>query len=149
VKKADSVADVLEVETKSTIADWLRRVDLEPDLLGVPLTSSERSFHLPEMFRNLVARLRYPLPLGTRALTSDTAHDHGFCRRLQGYTPAMIVEESRMLEVSIFQTLQLNQARLDPSVLLTDVMAIADEVDSQLAQAMTGYIREVDGATAN
>jgi hypothetical protein len=149
VKKADSVADVLEIETKSTIADWLRRVDSEPDLLEIPLTNSERSFHLPEMFRDLVTRLRYPLPIGTRALTSDTAHDHGFCRRLQGYTPVMIVEESRMLEASIFQTLQLNQARLDPSVLLVDVMAIADEVDSQLAQAMTGYIREVDGTTVN
>ncbi len=60
----------------------------------------------------------------------------------------MIVEESRMLQVSIFQTLQLHLRKLDTAVLLTDVMAIADEVDSQLAQAMTSYIVEakVDGA---
>lgn len=96
------------------------------------------------MFKDLVVGLRSPLPLGTRALTSDGAHDHGLCRREQGYTPAMMVEESRILQVSIFQTLQRHLDRLDASVLLVDVMAIADEVDSQLAQAMTSYIKEAD-----
>jgi hypothetical protein len=147
MKTTERVADVLEVETNSTISDWLRRINSEADILGIPLTTTERSAHLPEMFRDLVTRLRYPLPLGTRALTSDAAHDHGLSRREQGYTPAMMVEESRMLQVSIFHTLQLNLAKLDGDVLLLDVMAIADEVDSQLAQDMTSYIKEavVDG----
>jgi len=148
VKKADTVANVLEAETKSTIADWLRRVESEPDIIGIRLTNAERTAHLPEILRDLVTRLRNPLPLGTRALNSDAAYDHGVLRREQGYTPAMMVEESRMLQVSIFQTLQLNLQKLDTAVLLTDVMAIADEVDSQLAQAVTSYIveAEVDGA---
>jgi hypothetical protein len=55
----------------------------------------------------------------------------------------MLVEESRMLQVSIFQTLQNNLSTVDFSLLLVDVMAIADEVDSQLAQAMASYIAEV------
>jgi hypothetical protein len=54
----------------------------------------------------------------------------------------MLVEESRMLQVSIFQTLQDNLKRIDFSVLLVGVMAIADEVDSQLAQQMASYISE-------
>jgi hypothetical protein len=68
-------------------------------------------------------------------------------RRLQGYTPAMMVEESRMLQVSIFRTLQINMDRIDVKVLLGDVMEIADEVDSQLAQAMSSYMFEanIDG----
>jgi hypothetical protein len=144
MKKTDKVAEVLEAETKSTIAEWLRRVNLESDLIGIQLSPAERTAHLPAMFRDLVVRLRNPLPLGTRALLSDSAHDHGGCRREQGYTPAMMVEESRMLQVSIFQTLQMNVHRLDDSVLLVDVMAIADEVDSQLAQAMTSYVLEAD-----
>ena len=47
-----------------------------------------------------------------------------------------------MLQVSIFQTLQLHVKNERPEELLLDVMAIADEVDSQLAQAMTSYISE-------
>jgi len=148
MKKAEAVANVLEAETESTIADWLRRVDSEPDIIGIKLSTAERTAHLPAMFRDLVVRLRNPLPLGTRALNSDAAYDHGVSRRQQGYTAAMIVEESRMLQVSIFQTLQFHLRNLDTAVLLTDVMAIADEVDSQLAQAMTSYIveAEVDSA---
>jgi len=140
----ETVADVLERETQFTIVKWLTRVNAEPDVLDVRLTTEERCAHLPEMFRDLVTRLRDPLPLGTRALASDAAHDHGCLRREQGYSPAMIVEESRMLQVSIFETLQSHSATMDIGDLLADVMAIADEVDSQLAQAMTSYITEAD-----
>ena len=54
----------------------------------------------------------------------------------------MMVEESRMVQVTIFQALQNNLAKVDFSLLLVGVMAIADEVDSQLAQAMASYISE-------
>jgi hypothetical protein len=57
-------------------------------------------------------------------------------------TAAMMVEESRVLQVSIFNTLQNNLASIDFSVLLIGVMTIADEVDSQLSQAMKSYIAE-------
>jgi hypothetical protein len=63
-------------------------------------------------------------------------------RRRLGYTAAMMVEESRMLQVSIFETLQKNLGTMDFSLLLGGVMAIADEVDSQLAQAMASYVTE-------
>jgi electron transfer flavoprotein alpha/beta subunit len=54
----------------------------------------------------------------------------------------MMVEESRMLQVSIFQTLQNNLHKVNFSLVLVGVMAIADEVDSQLAQAMASYVTE-------
>jgi hypothetical protein len=54
----------------------------------------------------------------------------------------MMVEESRMLQVSVFHTLQKNLAQIDFSILLTEVMTIADEIDSQLSQAMTSYVAE-------
>jgi hypothetical protein len=54
----------------------------------------------------------------------------------------MMVEESRILQVSIFETLQKNLASIDFSILLNGVMTIADEVDSQLSQAMDSYMEE-------
>jgi hypothetical protein len=136
------VASVLERDTQITIANWLTRVEEESNLFSVHLSPKERCAHLPEMFVDLVTRLRNPLPLGSRALRSLAAGAHGRLRRDQGYSPAMIVEESRMLQVSIFETLQKNLEDTEPGVLLLHVMAIADEVDSQLAQAMTAYITE-------
>jgi len=137
-----TVATILEEGSDATIADWLQRVDREPGIVSVRLDDNERSSHLPQMFRDLVARLRAPLELGTRAFASPAAVAHGVRRRKQGYTAAMIVEESRMLQVSIFQTLQNNLFRVHFSTVLESVMAIADEVDSQLAQAMAAFIAE-------
>jgi hypothetical protein len=51
----------------------------------------------------------------------------------------MVVEESRLLQVSIFHTLHKSQANLDFDVLLKGVATIADEVDSQLRQAMESF----------
>jgi hypothetical protein len=60
----------------------------------------------------------------------------------------MIVEESRMLQVSIFQTLQNNLSKVDFSLLLMNVMVIADEVDWQLVQAMRSYVDGLQEAVA-
>ena len=56
----------------------------------------------------------------------------------------MLVEESRILEVSIFSTLHKHLRRLDFSKVLLDVATVADEVDSQLKQAMVGYVEAMD-----
>jgi len=133
------VASVLERETVTTIANWYRLVETEPSLTRIRLSQQDRCAHLPEMFRDLVSRLNNPLPLGSRALRSAAADRHGKLRREQCYTATMIVEESRILQVSIFQTLQLHVEDTEPGVLLLYVMTIADEVDSQLAQTMTSF----------
>jgi hypothetical protein len=54
-----------------------------------------------------------------------------------------------MLQVSIFHTLQNNLASIDFSLLLAGVMCIADEVDSQLSQAMKSFTEDLlTGASA-
>lgn len=142
IQRKEEIATILEKETNTTISNWLQRIDAEPEIISVRLTSADRTAHLPELFSDLVDRLRHPLPLGTRALKSIASEKHGLLRREQGYTAAMLVEESRMLQVSIFETLQKNLHKVNFSILLSEVMVIADEVDSQLAQAMTSYICE-------
>jgi len=141
-RTVSSVATILEEETLKTIRDWLALVAADSRVLLVELDDARRIAHLPQLFTDLVHRLRNPLPLGNHALTSPAAAEHGILRRQQGYTAAMMVEESRMLQVSIFQTLQNNLHRVNFSLILVGVMAIADEVDSQLAQAMTAYVDE-------
>jgi hypothetical protein len=110
--------------------------------MTVPPTYEQRTCHLPQLFRELVHRLSSFKAIGSTELISSGATEHGLSRRKQGYTAAMLVEESRMLQVSIFHTLQKNLANIDFSILLTDVMTIADEIDSQLSQAMTSYVIE-------
>jgi DNA-binding response OmpR family regulator len=138
----ESVADILERSVQSTIEEWLQLVSDEPGFIPIVLDDDARAAYLPQLFKEVIDRLRNPVALGTRAPVSPAAAAHGLHRRQQGYTAAMLVEESRMLQISIFQTLQNNLPRIDFSVVLVGVMAIADEVDCQLAQQMASYIAE-------
>ena len=51
----------------------------------------------------------------------------------------MLIEESRLLQVCIFTTLQNNVKHLNFEMLLPDIVTIADEVDAQLRQQMHSY----------
>jgi hypothetical protein len=134
----ESVASILERETQSAIQTWFELVETNAELACIPLTHEQRTGHLPKLFQALVHRLR--LNSGSPALISMAARDHGEMRCGQGYTAAMMVDEARFLEVSIFTTLHRNRCRMDCRQVLLDVVTIADEVDSQLKQSMLNYI---------
>jgi DNA-binding response OmpR family regulator len=138
----ETVATILERAAESTIKDWYLLVEKEETLMAVPMSFQLRSGHLTRVFQDLVLRLRSTTVLGSKELPSAAATEHGTVRRRQGYTAAMMVEESRILQVSIFNTLQKNLASIDFSVVLIGVMTIADEIDSQLSQAMKSYLAE-------
>jgi hypothetical protein len=132
------VASILEHNLDATIQDWLTLVDDDEELTCVPLSFEGRTGHLPNLIGDLIYRLR--LPQHEKAEISIPAREHGDLRRQQGYTAAMVVEESRILQVSIFNTLQNNLDKVDFSKVLGDVITIADEVDSQLKQAVLSYV---------
>jgi DNA-binding response OmpR family regulator len=134
----ERVASILEHDASATIQEWLERVDRESELTCIPLSHDERTGHLPRLLEELVHRLRVPRSLGTKE-PSGGAILHGKIRQAQRYTIPMIIEESRILQVSIFHTLQKNLTRVDFSLLLNDVMTIADEVDSQLKQTIISF----------
>jgi hypothetical protein len=52
----------------------------------------------------------------------------------------MAVEESRLLQVSIFTMLHENVKNLEFNALLPDVVTIADEVDAQLKEQMLRFM---------
>jgi len=60
----------------------------------------------------------------------------------------MLVHDSRILQVTLFGTLQHNMSFLDFTLLLPDVMTIADEVDAQLAQLMESYMKVMQNPAA-
>ena len=143
----ERVAAILERDLDVTIQMWMSRVDHTNELTAISLTYQERTGHLPLLLNDLVRRLR--LPPEAESPISRAAREHGLLRRKQGYTVPMVVEESRILQVSIFNTLQNNLGSVDFSTVLLDVMTIADEVDSQLKQAMLGFMETTAAKSAS
>jgi CheY-like chemotaxis protein len=141
-RRIESLAAILERTTGSTIQDWYKLVLKEKLVMSVPMSHDLRCGHLPQFFRELAARLRASTPIGSKGPVSAAAAQHGLNRRRSGYSAAMLLEESRILQVTIFTTLQNNLAVIDPSLLLPGLMTIADEVDSQLSQALAGFLAD-------
>jgi hypothetical protein len=137
-KTLASVAAILDRELEATIKEWNRQVNLVPGLADIPLSVEERAGHLPKLFDDLLIRL-----LVTREAeppVSLAAGEHGRLRFAQGYSAAMLIEESRIFEVAAFGTLHLHQDELDRSQVLSDVLIIADEADRQLTETVRSFM---------
>jgi hypothetical protein len=98
--------------------------------------------------KDIAARLREARAVEAIARPSEAAVAHGKLRHRQGYGAPMMVQESRILQVCIFETIQRNLATVDFSSVLPDIMLIADEVDSQLTQSVDSFLKSHDGVAA-
>ena len=132
--ESGSVAAILERELEPTVREWLRRVNLISELTDIPLSDADRSGHLTALSSDLIYRIR--LPNDADRPVSVSAAAHGQRRRGQGYSAAMLIEESRIFQVVTFRTLHLHLGELDQRRLLLDVIVIADEADAQLREAV-------------
>jgi CheY-like chemotaxis protein len=148
-KDKERVATILQRCATGVVEDWLARVNQSEELNHLSLSDEERTGHLPKLIEDLTARLRTTgATKASDAVPSAAAFSHGKLRYLQGYTPAMLVQDSRILQVTLFGTLQNNMSLLDFSLLLPDVMTIADEVDAQLTQSMESYMKVMKSPVA-
>ena len=114
------------------IHEWLALVEEQADLMSIPLSYEARTGQLPHLLDDIVVRLR--LAAGTTASISVAAIRHGDLRLKQSYSVAMVVEESRLLQVCLFATWHKNSNRLEYNKLLPEIVTIANELDAQLKQ---------------
>jgi DNA-binding NarL/FixJ family response regulator len=136
------VARVIEHERVAITEVWLSKMREAGSLAEIPLTPAELSGHLPEALNEVIYRLQYPQPLGLMTLFSMSSLQHGARRRRQGFPSPVLVEEARALQVALFQVIQNNIDRMDVTQLPSTLMAIADEVNAQLLQSLSGYENE-------
>jgi ActR/RegA family two-component response regulator len=140
----ERVSEILHRCAALVVRDWLVRAKANLPLNHLALADEDRTGHLPRLIEDLVSRLNRSvsgLPQDHEAIHSPAAVLHGELRFAQGYTPEMLVQESRILQVTLFGTLKDNMNVLDFSLLLPDVMTIADEVDAQLTQTMASFMK--------
>jgi hypothetical protein len=60
----------------------------------------------------------------------------------------MLVEESRIFQVTTFRTVQLHRSELDQNQVLLDVVIIADEADRQLTETVRGFMTAQQAAAS-
>jgi DNA-binding response OmpR family regulator len=146
----ERVGTILRRCNAAVVEEWLERVNESRELNHLVLSDADRTGHLPTLIEDLAVRLSKPSATAkdSDALFSAAAVTHGKLRYLQGYTPPMLVHESRILQVTLFGTLQKNIGLLDFSLLLPDVITVADEVDAQLTRSMDSYMKAMQKVAA-
>src|SRR5260370_9959811 len=128
----ERVAAILERDLDPTIKSWMARVEHTEELTAIPLTYQERTSHLPLLLNDLVPRPTLGIAPPPKSLISRAAREHGILRRNQGYTVPMVVEDARILQACIFNTLQNNLGTMDFITLLLDFTTTAYQFHSQL-----------------
>jgi hypothetical protein len=118
----ERVGAILQRCMTHVIEEWLTRVKQSNELNHLLLSDDERTGHLPKLVEDLVVRL------GKSSATAKDS-DAAFSTAARAHGKL----------VTLFGTLQRNLSFLDFSLLLPDVMTIADEVDAQLTQTMDSY----------
>jgi hypothetical protein len=134
----EKVAEILEREMDFVIDDWMEMAEKQEDLMHIPLNFEERTGHLPQLLLDLIARLR--LDAGTKHPSHSQHVITGISAGNRVIRCAMVVKESRLLQVCLFTTLSKSASQLDFITLLPDIVTIADEVDAQLKQQMLCYM---------
>jgi CheY-like chemotaxis protein len=144
----EGVASILDRDAAITIQRWLTRVEEVPELTSIPLTAKDRTAYLPEIIRSLTVRLRGDRTIDVSDSPCAAAVMHGQLRCRQGYTAPLVVQESRILQVCIFETIKRNLGTVDFTSVLPDIMIIADEVDAQLKQTIDSFLNTERGLAA-
>ena len=141
-RPVELVARLLERERPAIAAAWLARMREAGSGSEVALGPEELTGHLPDALDEVIYRLQYPQPLGLMTLFSMASLQHGARRRRQGFRSPVLVEEARALQAALFQVVLNNMDRMDLSQLPGTLTAIADEVNAQLLQSLSGYENE-------
>jgi DNA-binding NarL/FixJ family response regulator len=95
----ESVATIPERTQDDTIEEWFELVQREHSLMQIALTRDLRCGHLPELFRDLIRRLRSHRALGSKEVVAIDAARHGTDRLKEGYTAAMMVQVQALASV--------------------------------------------------
>jgi hypothetical protein len=95
-----SVSSILKRCSDIVVKNWLTRAKQAPELNHLDLQDEDRTGHLPKLIEDLVRRLNRPItgsPGDFDASFSTAAVLLGELRHAQGYSPEMLVHESRIL----------------------------------------------------
>ncbi len=106
----------------------------------IPLSFGDRTGHLPQLLRDVIVRIYVWTTKPRLRFRSRPARHDDDLRAKQGYTVAMAVEESRLLQGEHFYDIAQKPEPFEVRYVLPAVVTIADEVDAHLKQQMLRFM---------
>ncbi len=108
-------------------------------LAAIPLTDEQRLDHVLGLLTGIVEQLQSERPnQPTRALLEDGAR-HGAVRRKQRYSEDLLVEDIRVVDQSIYDTVQNGLLKLDLSRLIPDLRNVNGTLATHLQESLKAF----------
>jgi ActR/RegA family two-component response regulator len=142
----ETVASILDREFDLLIKLWLERMNQVTELRALRLSDAERTANIREMVAAITERLLSGRKAEPGNLACAGAIEHGKLRFLQGYTLPLMMQEMRLLQMSIFEIIDRNVDTVDFTLLLPDLMTIADEMNWHSIQSVQSLLGAQSGA---
>lgn len=134
-----SLSQIVQEGIPTIIERWLKMVHESAEISRVNLADEDRKDHLPDVLANLV-RLLSSSTNKTSQVGLDAAEKHGRVRKQQGYTASMLIEETCMLQNSIFSAIHDNLLVADFSALIPDMMRTSNSLQVLLKTSLLAFL---------
>ena len=103
-------------------------------LATLPLSDDQRVGYVPDIVTAIVNQLEADRPNEPTEGLLIAGAQHGAARRAQGYSQQMLVDDIRLLDSAIHETIQSALLRIDVSTLLPNLKVVN--------AALAGYLQE-------
>jgi len=134
------IAVVLRENADQICATAVKAMKAHPQIGALPLSDDERLQPLPDLLACIIERLESSSSTDVAPPQLLSAESYGRLRRQQGYSIPMIVEDTRLLDHAISDTIQENLLSLDVSNLIMDLRRINDTLEFQLRESLQSYL---------
>ena len=138
----ETLADFLSENREEILGRALANMKADERLAAIQLSDGERVDHLPGLLSGIVDQLQSNEPSQpTRSLVENGVL-HGLNRRKQRYTEALLVDDMRMIDMSVYDTVQGGLLKLDLSGLIPDLRNVNTALSAHLQESIKAFQEE-------
>lgn len=134
-----TLATFLREHKGEIVSRALEAMKLHPRLSAMPFSDKQRENHLINVVEQLSDLLDSKPPEAT-IRNLEAAAEHGETRQRQGYSPILLVDDTRVLGSAIYAVVQENLLSLNLSNLIPDLCRINDSLEAQLQAALEAFM---------
>ncbi len=109
---------------------------------ALPLSDEQRVQNLREFLLSIARSLQENPESGLTETDLALASKHGRLRRSHGYTLPMIVDDTRLLDQTVYELVQERLLELDLSYLIVDLRRFNDKLEQKLQEALNAFIED-------
>jgi ActR/RegA family two-component response regulator len=134
-----NLADFLRENTDEVVQRVLENMKADPRLAMVGLSDAERIDHLPGFLSGIIEQLESKDPYRPPLSLIKNGARHGARRSQQGYVEEMLVDDRRIVDIAIYDTVQGGLLKLDLSGLIPDLKHVNSALCTHLQESIKAF----------